>query len=218
MAESSVRLPPDSTGTRLRTVTNAGVASGAHQEVVTLATASGDLVAPLTDSQLRSAPLPFRDEISYWAEQGWAFNITSGVLAIASSGEQLLAALVNPAGSGRDAYLDLGEFGASADTTFRRYRNRTLTNLSNPISPNSMTASTNASVVRMYVPPNFSATNGTVVKTAHIASYQPYLTHMRGRAKISPGSSLTWTIVGPGGMEASMTASVYFEYWERPST
>ncbi len=43
MADGAVRLPPDSVGTSLRTVTNAGVANGAHQEVVTLAASDGTL-------------------------------------------------------------------------------------------------------------------------------------------------------------------------------
>lgn len=46
MAEGTVVLPPDSTGKTLRTQTNAGVASGAHQEVLTLALADGTLIDP----------------------------------------------------------------------------------------------------------------------------------------------------------------------------
>lgn len=54
MADSAVRLPPDSTGTSLRTVTNAEVAAGAHQEVVTLATAAGALIDPATQDTLEA--------------------------------------------------------------------------------------------------------------------------------------------------------------------
>lgn len=42
--EGVVVVPPDSTGKALRTITNGGVASGAHQEVVTLAGSAGDLL------------------------------------------------------------------------------------------------------------------------------------------------------------------------------
>jgi len=44
VAESTVQLPPNSTGTKLRTISNAAVATGAHQEVVTLANGAGSLV------------------------------------------------------------------------------------------------------------------------------------------------------------------------------
>lgn len=46
MADGTITLPPDSTGTKLRTVTNAGVDGGAHQEVVTLADEAGGPALP----------------------------------------------------------------------------------------------------------------------------------------------------------------------------
>lgn len=46
MAEGTVVLPPDGSGKTLRTVTNPGVASGAHQEVVTVALADGTELDP----------------------------------------------------------------------------------------------------------------------------------------------------------------------------
>lgn len=50
MAEGTVQLPPDSTGKVMRTQTNAGVASGAHQPVDTLADSAGNLLSSSTAS------------------------------------------------------------------------------------------------------------------------------------------------------------------------
>lgn len=44
MAEGTWTLPPDSSGKVVRTQTNAGVASGAHQQVVTSADSAGNLI------------------------------------------------------------------------------------------------------------------------------------------------------------------------------
>jgi hypothetical protein len=145
-----------------------------------------------------------------------AFNATTGIVSItAGSSESLLAALVNPTGSGYDMHLDLGEFGSSANTTFRRYRNSTLSSLANPISPSNMGGGSATSVAQMYIPPNFARTGGTVSKTAHIAAYQQYFAYIKGRSVLRPGQSLSWTIQQISG--GAFTASVYFEFWEIPA-
>jgi len=145
-----------------------------------------------------------------------AFNITTGIVSIgAGTGESLLAALVNPTGSGYDMHLDLGEFGSSTNTTFRRYRNSTLSSLTSPISANNMGGGSATSVAQMYIPPNFARSGGTVSKTAHIAAYQQYFAHIRGRSVLRPGQSLSWTIQQVSG--GAFTASVYFEFWEIPA-
>ncbi|MDQ6719334.1 MAG: hypothetical protein M3003_00890 [Candidatus Dormibacteraeota bacterium] len=48
MAEGTIQLPADGAGKALRTITNPGVAAGAHQEVTTLAGGDGTLadIAP----------------------------------------------------------------------------------------------------------------------------------------------------------------------------
>lgn len=47
MAAGTFQLPPDSTGKVIRTQTNAGVDSGAHQQVVTIADGTGDVIPGL---------------------------------------------------------------------------------------------------------------------------------------------------------------------------
>lgn len=143
-----------------------------------------------------------------------SFNITSGIVSIGSSGEQPVAALVNPTGSGKDMFLDLGEFGSSLNATFRRYRNPTLSGLSSPISGVNMGGGSTASAAQMYVPGTYTRTGGTVSKTAHIAAYQQYLTNIRGRTVLRPGQSIAWTITNASGGISGFTASIYFEYWE----
>lgn len=155
------------------------------------------------------------DPISFYASAAGgrlAFNITTGIVTIGTSGEQPLAALVNPANSGKDIYLDLGEFGASANTTFRRYRASTLSDLSSPISGMNMSGGAATSVAQMYIAGTYTRTGGTVAKTAHIAAYQQYLTNIDGRVILRPGNNIAWTITGPAS--GNFTASVFFEYWE----
>lgn len=142
-----------------------------------------------------------------------AFNITTGIVSLSGAGEQQLAAVVNPTGSGKDMYLDFGEFGSSANTTFRRYRNATITNGTNPISAANMGGGSATSVAILYTGSNYTRTGGTVAKTAHIAAYQQYLTQIQGKTILRPGNSMAWTIEGAQGGGA-FTASIYFEYYE----
>jgi hypothetical protein len=150
-----------------------------------------------------------------------AFNITTGIVPLASgTSEQALALLVNPADSGYDLYLDVGEFGCSINATFRRYRGATLSSLSSPISANNMGGGSGTSVAQMYIGgtgATYTRSGGTVAKTAHIAAYQQYLTNLGGRVVIRPGNHLVWTITAPSGNSNNFTGSVYFEYWELPA-
>lgn len=173
----------------------------------------------LTDTQLRATPVQTIEPITYYASAAGgrvAFNITTQILTVSTSGEVALAALVNPSGSGKDLVLDLGEFGASANTTFRRYRNSTITPTGAALSASNMGGGAASSVAQMYVgggSPTFTRSGGVVSKTAHIAAYQQYFAYIKGRSVLRPGQSLSWTIQGP--QSGNFTASVYFEYYER---
>lgn len=163
-----------------------------------------------------------RTDIAYYASPAGgtvAFNITTGVVTIAASGLQSLALMENPANSGVDCYLDVGEFGSSGNTTFQRLRNATILTRGTALLPSNMGGGANAGALRMYAGgSNFTFSGGTVAKTAHIAAFQQYLTLLGGRVRLRPGQSLLWQITGPGGLGGSLTASVFFEYWERPAT
>lgn len=174
--------------------------------------------AGLTNAQLRATPILVMDPIAYYASAAGgrvAYNITTGVVTIGSSGEQSLAALVNPSDSGKDLVLDLGEFGASAVTTFRRYRNATITPTGAPLTGSNIGGGSTTTVARMYVggtSPTFTRSGGTVSKDAFIAASTTYFTFLRGRSIIRPGQSVSWTIQGPNS--GNFTASVYFEFYE----
>lgn len=176
---------------------------------------------PLTDAQLRAASVVVIDPIAYYASAAGgrlAFNITTGILSFTLSSEVVLAALINPSGSGKDMILDIGEFGASSNTTFKRYRNSTITPTGAAISGSNMGGGAATSVAQMYVggaAPTFTRSGGTVSKTAHIAGYQQYFAYIRGRSVLRPGQSLAWTIQGL--QVGTFTASVYFEYYELPA-
>lgn len=184
------------------------------------------LSQPLTDSQLRASAVVTIDPITYYATAAGgrlAFNITTQIVSIAAAGEQPLAALVNPALSGKDIYLDVGEFGASMNTTFRRYRNPTVTPTGTAISGSNMGGGTATSVAQMYVggtaggtTPTYTRTGGTVAKTAHIAAYQQYLTEIKGKVVLRPGQAIAWTITASSAVTAAnpLTAAVFFEYYE----
>lgn len=150
-----------------------------------------------------------------------AFNITTGIVPLAANAtEQSLAAFQNPTGSGKDIFIDMGEFGCSLNGTFRRYRNSTFSGLSSPISATNMGGGSATSVAAMYVggtAPTFTRTGGNVSKTAHIAAFNQYLTHVGGKTVLRPGNTLAWSITGPSGNASNFTASVYFEYWELPA-
>lgn len=78
MADGTIQLPPDSTGTKLRTFTNPAVDDGAHQEVVSVALSDGTLdttIAALL-SGLRGAPAGTLEAIR---------ALLSGTLAVAGT-------------------------------------------------------------------------------------------------------------------------------------
>lgn len=169
------------------------------------------------------APTVVRPEIAYYASAAGgrtAFNIATGFVTVTrGTAEQPLAALVNPADSGKDMFLHFGEFGSSIDTRFRRYRGATVTGLANPISPVNMAGTTGnppTSAARMYVPPGFTKNGGVVAKTAYIAAYRQYRGDFEGASIVRPGGVITWTIDQVDVPSAS--ASIYLEYFERPAT
>lgn len=165
---------------------------------------------------------PVRDEIGFYASAAGghqAFNITTGLVSITSSGLQPLALLANPSGSGLDIWLDMGEFGSSANTTFQRQRVVSFTTSGSGVSPGNMAGVTaNTSPLRFYLPGNFTVSSPVTVKTAHIAAFSQYLTSLKGKVRIRPGQALYWVIQGPGGLGGSLTASIFFEYWQAPAT
>jgi hypothetical protein len=169
--------------------------------------------------------------IAYYASAAGgrvAYNITTQLVTFTTNGEQPLAALVNPTGSGMDIYLDMGEFGSSLNTAFRRYRNATITATGTPLTGSNTGGGSGTSVARMYTggaglapgsTPTFTRSGGTIAKTAHIAAFQQYKTDIGGRVVLRPGQNLSWTITTTTNVTAAnpMTASVFFEYWELPS-
>jgi len=78
MGEGTVQLPPDSTGKVMRTQTNAGVASGAHQSVFTQADSAGNLYTSQGTDNKRAI------DVNIGASQGGNAN-TSGTLTGAAS-------------------------------------------------------------------------------------------------------------------------------------
>jgi hypothetical protein len=159
------------------------------------------------------------EPITFYASEAGgrlAFNITTDVVTINGSGEQPLALLENPGGSGKDMYIDTGEFASSVNTQFRRYRGAAIDTRGTAKSGANMSGGAAASVVKMYPAGQFTITNtGTVAKTAHIASYEQYVTSIKGKTVLRPGNALYWTIDQPAG-GTQLTASIYIEYYELP--
>lgn len=158
------------------------------------------------------------DPITYYAspEGGRnAFNITTDVVTITQASEQPLAVLENPTGSGKDIYLDTGEFASNVNTQFRRYSGPTISSRGTAKIPRNMSGGSNTSPLRFYPAGQFTlSNNGTVTKTAQIPSYQQYKTQIKGKVILRPGSAVYWTIDQPTG-GTQLKASIYFEYWQK---
>jgi hypothetical protein len=143
-----------------------------------------------------------------------SFNITTGLVSISGTGEQLLGLLENPTGSGKDIYLNVGEFGSSVNTQFRRYRTPTISTRGTARTGVNTSGGSTTSVLTFYPAGQFTvSSNGTVSKTAHIAAYQQYKTDIKGISILRPGNAALWTIDQPQG-GSTFTASIYFEYFE----
>lgn len=166
------------------------------------------------------ANLTAAEPITYYASDvggRLAFSITTDVVTINGTGEQPLALLENPTGSGKDAYLDLGEFASSVNTQFRRYRGPTVSTRGTAKLPVNTSGGSTASVLRFYPSAQFTVSaSGSVAKTAYIAAYQQYKTDIKGKVILRPGSVIYWTIDQPTG-GTQFTASIFFEYYELPA-
>lgn len=160
------------------------------------------------------------EPIAFYASEAGgrlAFNITTNVVTITSSGEQPLALLENPADSGKDMYIDTGEFASSVNTQFRRYRGPTINTRGTAKNGANMSGGSTLSVMKMYPAGEFTVTSpGTVAKTAHITAYEQYVTSIKGKTVLRPGNALYWTIDQPSG-GTQLTASIYIEYYELPA-
>lgn len=189
--------------------------------IVALDTATRNALAPLSQVAISNSPVVL-DPMAYFASAAGgrvAFNISTAVVNLSGTGEQPLAALVNPSGSNEDMVLDIGEFGCSTNATFRRYRNAIITPTGTPREPTNTGGGSATSAARMYVggtTPTYTRSGGLVAKDAFIQGYATYFTYLRGRSVLRPGQSLSWTIQLPQGQSGNaFTASVYIEYYKR---
>lgn len=182
-----------------------------------LRAASVPVSGPLTDAQLRASQVRVQEDLQYFASLAGgrvAFGIPSNSIAIDATGEQRLAALVNPAGSGKDIYIDSVEFGSSLNSILRQYAGTALGGLGASILANNLGGGSPASVGRLYAGASFVRTGGTVSRAGHIASYQQHQTDLKGGTVIRPGQNIVWTIQNASGGISGFTASIYLEYWE----
>jgi hypothetical protein len=154
------------------------------------------------------------DLLAYLATAGAgrrAFNITSDVVSLSGSTEVDVCVFENPADSNTDIIMWYGEFGCSSNSLFRRYRNAVLATRGTAKVPVNMGGGSAAGVARMYPAGQFTLSSpGVVSKSAHIGSYRPHPSDVRGRTILRPGQCTRWTVVTPGG--GSFTASVYWEF------
>lgn len=176
----------------------------------------GVVTGPMTAAQAISTPVRIREGLAYYASGDGgrvAFNASTNILSISGSGEQPLCAFQNPAGSGMDVLLWFGEFSSSIDTNFRRYRGATISATGTAQTAANMGGGTATSVAKLLVPGQYTATGGTVSKTAQIGAYDQYVADIHFSTRLRPGQGIRWTINGPGG-NPSYTAAVYLEWAE----
>lgn len=89
MAESNIQLPPDGLGKKFRTVV---VDTDKHQEVVVVSDANGNLLSPLTNTELRATPVPVSGVVEISNDSGAAISVSvSGTAAATQSGTWTVA-------------------------------------------------------------------------------------------------------------------------------
>lgn len=161
-----------------------------------------------------------QDELEYWTSQGSGFNASTGIVDLTGSAAQELAAFINPAGSGVDAFLMLGEFGASVDALFQRLGGATVTPTGAAIVPANRNGDAGVSPCRMYkggaTTATYTRVGGTVRKTAHIGGYAQYITAIK-RVRVRPGTALAWMMTGTTALGTAYTGTVFLEWFERPA-
>lgn len=145
-----------------------------------------------------------------------AFNTTTGFQTVSGTGEQPLAALLNPTGSNVDFALWYGEFQSTVNTDFQRYRGSAITPTGTKREVVNMGGGSMTSKAELYIAGGFTATGGTVSKTALIGGYSRYPAEIHGSVRLRPGQSIRWTITGPGG-NPSFKAAIYLEWAEIPA-
>lgn len=167
--------------------------------------------------QPRGAPVLMEEDLSYRASATGgrvAFQATTGLVPIVGTGQQELAVFLNPAASGMDYWLWFGEFQATMNTAFQRFRNSTITGLGTPRPTSNTGGGPQASSAGLYIAGQYTSTGGVVSKTALIGAYQQYAANIHNSVRLRPGNALHWTITGPGSGNPSYTASIYLEWSE----
>lgn len=174
-------------------------------------------VDALSNEELRATPIPTQPWGAWYASPAGGrrrFNVSSNYVPFSSNKETAIAALINPPNSGVDLYFDVGEFGSSVNTRFRRYGGVNITVTGDGIVPANAGGGSQQSKARMYTAPNISFTGGTVRKTAYISGFSQYITTIAGGVVVRPGGAMVWTIVPVGNNNVSGEASVFLEWVE----
>lgn len=152
------------------------------------------------------------------------FNSVTGYVTIPTgAGENNLAAFENPAGSGVDCFLSLGEFAASLDTRFRRYSGAaTITVTGSARAAGNRGGGSAAPLAKLYAAGTYTAANANETatpansanlrKVAFIKAFQQYVTVLNSEGVVRPGQRLIWTI--DNDSNASFMAMVYLEWHE----
>lgn len=146
-----------------------------------------------------------------------AFGAGTGFITIASNAEAQFCAFENPAGSGVDIYLDVGEFSSNQNTEFRRYVGQTLLTRGTAVPVRNLGGGTTASVAKLYVAGQYTTATpdpASIGKVAYLSAYNTYFTSLRGRSVVRPGRAVYWTI---DGTSSNVKGNVYLEWYELPA-
>nr|WP_290224181.1 hypothetical protein [Trichocoleus desertorum] len=141
------------------------------------------------------------------------FNTTSGEINIGNTGG-VVAALVNPPGSGVNLYIDSFEVGATIAGRFRRWRTGTLSNLPAEISILNSGAGANVSKAKFYGAATISGTGGLMGKTTFVQASESHMTCLLGTRILKPGENFYWTFTP--NTNATSICAVDPSWWELP--
>lgn len=144
-----------------------------------------------------------------------AFNATTDYITLPNTAAtESFALFENPADSGVDVFLWLGEFASNQDVRFRRMSGAVIQTRATPRGTFNMGGGATAGKARLYTRSEFTVdapTNHVTRKQAFMRAFQTYFTTLN-MTRMKPGQHLYWTVDGRGE-----DVSIYLEWIELPA-
>lgn len=158
---------------------------------------------------MASLPMPVAGPANRAAAAGSMFGVSTGAVALTTTGltgMQLVASLVNPAGSGKSLYVQSVRLSSGVPAACYRYRIAGGTPGGTALAPANSSGGSLASVARLYLAPTGLTVSSSVDMATFLAAGGATTQELDGAIVLPPGSSLLWA----AGAQAAIVPTLLY--------